>query len=139
MREGVQAGELGAASACSHRRCIEDPAAMLGGLCGRTARGQPTIHGCGRWFCPWHLHYIVARDGADFRLCARCQRAWERARSAEMLRARRNTRPAAAAPRTIYIVFVAVCLLPPVIVTWPGPSGLAVAALMVIVIFRNGP
>lgn len=139
MREGVQVGEPGAASACSHRRCIEDPAAMRGGLCGRTARGQPTSHGCGRWFCVWHLHYIVARDGADVSLCAPCQRAWERARSAEMLRAWRNTRPAAAAPRTIYVASVTICLLLPVIVTWPGPSGLAVAALMAIVIFRYGP
>lgn len=139
MTKSIQIGGLGAAPACSRRRCAEDPAAVLGQLCGQADDGEPARYGCGQQFCLWHLHHVVTRDGEDIRLCARCERTWNRARGAGMMRAWRGMRPPGIDPRTIFAILVAIGLGLPVIAAWPSPSGLAIAAVMAVVIFRYGP
>lgn len=139
MPECAQTGNPVPAAVCGHRRCAVDMYAGLGGVCGRTADGRLAVNGCGRWFCLLHLHYTLAGEGPEIRLCARCERGRERAESAQMARAMRDARPAGMDPRTIYAVLVAIFLLLPIIATWPSPAGLAVTALLAIIIHLYRP
>jgi hypothetical protein len=56
-----------------------------------------------------------------------------------MMQAWRDMRPAGIDPRTVYAVLATICLALPVIATWPNPSGLAIAVVLAVVIFRYGP
>jgi hypothetical protein len=126
-------------TACSARRCLEGPVAMVGELCGRVEGGQPTNHGCGQWFCIRHLGHVLTLDGEVIRLCARCERAWNRARLAEWDQAMREMGRAAVDPRTVYAILVAMRLLLPVIATWPSPAALVMPAVLTVVTIRYGP